>query len=150
MSFLKLHDFPIAYPKSTSAKIDLFSVLNILPTNFESNSFQILMFFWRFYVKPKQNIIFISVGWDVKWCPVSRITRKRFRWRVVSWGPPVKLQNFTNNHRLLIFTAVIWLKYCRYIVKPYTINQSFVDPNPSLSNLTDIVHMCEVLFNVMI
>ena len=34
-------------------------------------------------------------------------------------------KNLTNYHRLLIVPAAIWLKYCRYIVKPYTINQSF-------------------------
>ena len=46
----------------------------------------------------------MSVGWDVKWCPVSRITtplaRERpFHW-VGSWGPPGKLQNFTNDYHL--------------------------------------------------
>ena len=48
--------------------------------------------------------IFMPVGWDVKWCPVSRtitpLTRKRFRWRVGSWGPPGKhWSHFTNSPR---------------------------------------------------
>ena len=46
-----------------------------------------------------------------------------FRW-VGFWGSPGKLQNFTNDHRLLIVTAVIWPKYCRFGVKHYIINQS--------------------------
>ena len=45
-------------------------------------------------------------------------------WRVGSWGPPGKLQNFTNDHRLLIVAAVIWPKYCGYSLKHYIINQS--------------------------
>ena len=49
-----------------------------------------------------------------------------FRWRVGSWRPPEKHQNFTNYHRLLTVAAVIWPKYCRYGVKHYIINQSKV------------------------
>ena len=70
----------------------------------------------------------MSVGWDVKWCPVSRKTtplarQRPFRWRVGSWGTPGKLQNFTNYYRLLMVAAVMWPKYCRYGVKHYIMNQ---------------------------
>ena len=45
----------------------------------------------------------MSVGWDFKWCPVSRTTTPwhakdrftRIRWRVGSRGPPEKLLNST-------------------------------------------------------
>ena len=45
-----------------------------------------------------------------------------------SWGPPGELQIFKIDHILLhvIVAAVTWLKYCRYGVKFYPINQSFV------------------------
>ena len=46
-----------------------------------------------------------------------------FWWRVGSWGPPGKLQNFINDHISLIVAAVTWLKYCRYGVKLYPINR---------------------------
>ena len=49
-----------------------------------------------------------------------------FRWRVGSWEPPGKLQNSTNDHRLLIVAAVVWPKYCRYGVKPHIINKSML------------------------
>ena len=50
--------------------------------------------------------IFMSVGWDVKWSPMSRTTTpwhakdrfSGFRRRVGSWGPPGKLQNFITYH----------------------------------------------------
>ena len=49
-----------------------------------------------------------------------------FRRRVVSGGPPRKLQIFKTDHILhvLMVAAVTWLKYCRYGVKHYPINQS--------------------------
>ena len=47
--------------------------------------------------------VFMSVGWDVKWCPVSRITPS-----------PLGTEQTVS--------LVIWLKYCRYGVKPYPIN----------------------------
>ena len=59
---------------------------------------------------------FMSVQWDVKWCPVAR-----------------KLQNFTNDHRLLILAAVIWPKYCRYGVKHHIYDQS-INPEPHYQN----------------
>ena len=84
----------------------------------------------------------MSVGWNVKWCPVSRITtllaRKRpfhwIRWRVGSWGPPGKLQNFKTDDFSLIVVDIIWLKYWRYGVKHYPINQSI-----NIPILTDIL-----------
>ena len=87
---------------------------------------QVLKIFTLLHFLQLSNI-FMSVGWDVKWCPVSRITTPwhakdrftGFRWRVGSWGPPGKLQNFKTDHSLLIVAAVIWLKYCRYGVKHY-------------------------------
>ena len=33
---------------------------------------------------------------------------------------------FTNDHRLLIVAAFFWLKFCRYVFKPDTINQSIM------------------------
>ena len=42
------------------------------------------------------------VGWDVKWCPVSRITtplaRKRFRWRAGLRRPPGKLHHIKTDN----------------------------------------------------
>ena len=74
----------------------------------------------------------MSVGWDVKWCPVSRITTPLARLRPFHWismksrfvKAAMETSNFTNDHRSLIVTAVIWPKYCWYGVKHYTINQS--------------------------
>ena len=76
-------------------------------------------------------VIFMSVGWDVKWCPVSRITTPLARKRPSHWisitsklvRTPGKLQNFRNYYRLLMVAAVMWQKYCRYSVKHYIINQ---------------------------
>ena len=73
----------------------------------------------------------MSVGWDVKWCPVSRITtplahKRPFHWiSMKNWlvGPPGKLQNFKTDHIKLIIAAVTWLKFCRYGVKLYPIRQ---------------------------
>ena len=78
---------------------------------------------------------FYSVGWDVKPCHLSRITTPwhakdcftGFWWKVGSWGPPGKLQIFKTNHISRIVAAVIWLKYCRYGVKFYPINQPIFD-----------------------
>ena len=77
--------------------------------------------------------IFMSVWWDVKWCPVSSTTIPVHAKVLLldfdeprSWEPLGKLQNFTIDYCLLIVTAVIWLKCCRYCVKPYSINQSTV------------------------
>ena len=57
------------------------------------------------------NVI-MSVGWDFKWCPVSRITttlaRKGFRWGVGSWGPPRKLWCSK-------FKVKIWITHLCYI-----------------------------------
>ena len=62
----------------------------------------------------------------------SRITTPLPRKRPFHWishegrqGNLKNLKNVTNYRCLLIVPAAIWLKYCRYIVKPYTINQSF-------------------------
>ena len=48
-------------------------------------------------------------------CRVFGWTRLTFYW--IS-GPPGKLQNFTNDYHLLKIATIIWLKYCRYCVKP--------------------------------
>ena len=61
-------------------------------------------------------------GYQPPWHAEDRFTG--FRWRVGSWGPPGKLQNFKTDHMYLIVAAVTWLKYCRYGVKLYPINQS--------------------------
>ena len=45
-------------------------------------------------------------------------------WRGGSWEPTGELQNFKTDHNLLIVAAVTWLKYCRYGVRLYLINQS--------------------------
>ena len=60
-------------------------------------------------------IVLMSIGWDVKWCPVSRETtplaRKDrlsgYRWRVGSWMTARETSNFTNVHRWLKVAAVI-------------------------------------------
>ena len=75
-------------------------------------------------------LIFMSVRWDVKWCPVSRITRSMARKRPFHWismkSRLVRAVRETNDHRLLIITTVIWPKYCRYGVKHHIINQSII------------------------
>ena len=53
----------------------------------------------------------------------DRFTGFRYE-EVGSRGSPEKLQNFTNDHRLLIVAAVIWPKYCGHGLKHYIINQS--------------------------
>ena len=83
-------------------------------------------------------LMFMSVGWDVKFRPESRITlhtKDRFSgfWRIVgSRGPPGK------NFHYLSFThvaAVLWLEYCRYGVKPKTINQASVICNRLIDSI---------------
>ena len=56
------------------------------------------------------------------------LARKRFRRGVGSWGPPGKLQNFITYHlsNTYVVAVVTWLDYCRYGVKPQTINQSII------------------------
>ena len=74
------------------------------------------------------------IGWEVKWCSVSRIATLwhakdsffGFRRRVGSWGPPGKRQNFRTTHILITTAVVKWLKYCRYCIKPQSINQSIL------------------------
>ena len=72
----------------------------------------------------------MPVGWDVKRCPVSRITTPLARKRPLHWiSTKSRLvraarETFTNDHLLLIVAAVIWLKYYRYGVKHNIINQS--------------------------
>ena len=56
------------------------------------------------------------------WHAKDRFTN--FRWREGLWGPPGKLQNIKTDHISLIVVAVTWLKYCRYGVKSFSINQS--------------------------
>ena len=74
--------------------------------------------------------IFMSVGRDVKWCPVSRITTPlatRFTGRLARAARKI----FTKFHkwsRLLIVAAFVWHQYCRYGVKHYIINQSETFP----------------------
>ena len=64
-------------------------------------------------------------GLQAPWHAKDRFTL--FLWKVYigSWGLPGKLQNFTNDHHLLI-VAVIWAIYCLYGVKHYIINQSII------------------------
>ena len=57
-----------------------------------------------------------------------------FRWKIGSVGSPRKLQNFKSENIYLIVAAVTWLKYCRYGVKLYPINQS----NVQLKNISPI------------
>ena len=68
------------------------------------------------------------IGWDVKWCPVSRITPPwHAKDRFTGWllrSPGKLLQNFKTDYIKLIVAAVTWLNYCRYGVKRYPINQS--------------------------
>ena len=72
----------------------------------------------------------MSVGWDVKWCPVSRITPHwHAKDRFTGWllrSPGKLLQNFKTDYIKLIVAAVTWLNYCRYGVKRYPINQSVI------------------------
>ena len=51
------------------------------------------------------------------------------------WGPPGKLQNFTNDQRLLIVDAVIWPKYFRYGVKHYISNLVYRFAHIGMSSL---------------
>ena len=80
------------------------------------------------FIKDCSVIQRMSVGWDVKWCPVSRITNplahKRFRWGVGYRELPEKLKNVTTDYFKLEVATITWLKYCRYGVKHYPINQS--------------------------
>ena len=68
----------------------------------------------------------MSVGWDVKWCSVSRITIPLARKRPFHWismkSKLVRAARETNDHRLLIVAVFIWPKYCRNGVKHYIIN----------------------------
>ena len=107
---------------------DLFTKVNIsdiLQFLQECDFYNKIYRFSHFYIFH----IFMSVGWNVKWCPVSRITTplargRPFRWiSMNSWGPPGKLQNWSHETKLQIVTAVPWLKYCRYGVQLYPINQ---------------------------
>ena len=78
-------------------------------TNFHNTQTHVLHFIWTHHCSYETSFFkYMSVGWDVKWCPVSRITTpwhakdrfSGFRRRVGSWGPPGKLKNFiTNSHR---------------------------------------------------
>ena len=58
-----------------------------------------------------------------------------FRWRVGSWGPPGKLLNFTNDHRLFIVAAVFRLK----LLYNQSINQSNV-----FHSSYSIYHTCNI------
>ena len=78
------------------------------------------------------NHFHMAVRWDVKWFPVSMITtllarRRPFHWistkrmLVMAAKETAKFQNWSH---LTIVAAVTWLKYCRYGVKLYPINES--------------------------
>ena len=87
----------------------------------------------------------MPVGWDVKRCPVSRITTPLARKRPLHWiSKKSRLvraarETFTNDHRLSIVAADTWLKYCRYGVNPCTINQSIKNKTKRLCSLLIIV-----------
>ena len=75
----------------------------------------------------------MSVGWDVKWCPLSRITTlchakdcfPEFPWRVGSQFPPGKLQNVIYSVIFFIVTSLTCLENCRLgVYKHKIINQS--------------------------
>lgn len=53
------------------------------------------------------------------------------------------LKKITNVHRLLKVAAVLWLTYCRYGVKPFSINQSISKQRPSYeqSLYINILHL---------
>ena len=77
--------------------------------------------------------LFMSVGWDVKWCPVSMITTPMITYRkgLFSWlskksrlmRTARELQNFKTDHILITTTAFSLLKYRRYGEKHQPINQ---------------------------
>ena len=84
-------------------------------------------------------IMFMSVGWDDKWCPVSRITtpwhaKGRFSGfcrRVGSWGPPGKLQNFIIYHlpnsRRRCMAKIQWNVIIVYFINMrYSLNCEFL------------------------
>ena len=71
----------------------------------------------------------MSVGWDVKWYSVSRITnpsplaRKRLFHRISMKSRLVRAARETSQLLLTNSRSVTWLKYCRYGVKLYSIIQ---------------------------
>ena len=83
---------------------------------------------WERGVRPRVNKFFtisedVTSTCPVSWTTIPLVPKIPFHWismksRLVRILPG-KLQNFTNGQRLNI-----WLRYCRYGVKPYTINQS--------------------------
>ena len=92
----------------------------------------------------------MSVGWDVKWCPVSRITtplaRKRpFHWiwrRVGSWGPRGKLQNFKIDHFLTNSRR-------RYMAETLPIWRE-TPSNQSIILCLCIVNACKTIFSIIL
>ena len=73
----------------------------------------------------KLNYFVMSIAWDVKWCPVVRITiplarQRPFLW--ISWKSRLvraarKTSNFITYNSLIV-AAVTWLEYYRYGVNP--------------------------------
>ena len=71
----------------------------------------------------------MPVGWDVKWCPVSKITTPLAHKKTVSldFEEEKAREGAQRNFKIskpiinLIITAATWLEYCRYGVKPKTI-----------------------------
>ena len=82
----------------------------------------------------KTSFAHMSVGWDVEWCPLSRITTLLARKRLLHWVSKKsrlvraarETSEFLNWSLLTYSRPVIWLKYCRYGVKHYPINQLII------------------------
>lgn len=64
----------------------------------------------------------MSVGLDIKWCPLSRITD-----RLSEYAQKGNFKHFKTGHIYIPATAFIWLKYCR-CAPPInqSINQSII------------------------
>ena len=99
----------------------------------------------------------MSFGWDVKWCPMSKITilGTQFHWismesRLVRAARETsKISKLITFNRRGLVAAIIWLKYCRYGVKHYQINHSILNVikisltfqmTPSLQQIPQMVH----------
>ena len=72
----------------------------------------------------------MSVGWDVKWCSMSRTTTPLFHWnskKSMLMRAARETTKFPNWSLLIaiIVAPVIWLKYCQYNIHQLIYCQSF-------------------------
>ena len=63
------------------------------------------------------TIRYMSVGWDVNWCPLSSITTPLARKRRFYLISKADRETFKTDHIQLIVATVAWLKFCWYGVK---------------------------------